>query len=96
MKSERFTATLRVFGWVAFLFPAMCARALSGRCQPWQRLCDPQGARVFDGRKVIEQADVWVEDGKIKAVAHDIAAILFVGGPAAGKFDFQIDEVRLE
>jgi Amidohydrolase family/Complex I intermediate-associated protein 30 (CIA30) len=27
---------------------------------------------------------------------HDIAAILFVGGPAAGKFDFQIDEVGLE
>jgi len=27
---------------------------------------------------------------------HDISAILFVGGPAAGKFGFQIDEVRLE
>jgi imidazolonepropionase-like amidohydrolase len=27
---------------------------------------------------------------------HDISAILFVGGPAAGKFDFQIDEVKLE
>ncbi len=27
---------------------------------------------------------------------HDIAAILFVGGPAAGKFDFQIDQIRLE
>ena len=27
---------------------------------------------------------------------HDTSAILFVGGPAAGKFDFQIDEVRLE
>lgn len=27
---------------------------------------------------------------------HDIASILFVGGPAAGKFDFQIDEIRLE
>jgi imidazolonepropionase-like amidohydrolase len=27
---------------------------------------------------------------------HDIAAILFVGGPAAGKFDFQVDDVRLE
>lgn len=26
---------------------------------------------------------------------HDIMAILFVGGPAAGKFDFQIDDVRL-
>jgi imidazolonepropionase-like amidohydrolase len=27
---------------------------------------------------------------------HDISAILFVGGPAAGKFDFQIDEIRLD
>jgi len=27
---------------------------------------------------------------------HDISAILFVGGPAAGKFDFQVDEIRLE
>jgi hypothetical protein len=27
---------------------------------------------------------------------HDISAILFVGGPAAGKFDLQIDEVKLE
>jgi hypothetical protein len=27
---------------------------------------------------------------------HDLAAILFVGGPAAGKFDFQIDEVALK
>jgi len=27
---------------------------------------------------------------------HDIAAILFVGGPAAGKFDFQIDQIKLE
>jgi hypothetical protein len=27
---------------------------------------------------------------------HDVSAILFVGGPAAGKFDFQIDEIVLE
>ena len=27
---------------------------------------------------------------------HDIAAILFVGGPGAGKFDFQIDQIKLE
>jgi len=27
---------------------------------------------------------------------HDISAILFVGGPAAGKFDFQIDAIKLE
>ena len=27
---------------------------------------------------------------------HDVSAILFVGGPGAGKFDFMIDEVGLE
>jgi imidazolonepropionase-like amidohydrolase len=27
---------------------------------------------------------------------HDISAILFVGGPAAGKFNLQIDDIRLE
>jgi hypothetical protein len=26
---------------------------------------------------------------------HDVEAILFVGGPQAGKFDFQIDDVQL-
>jgi imidazolonepropionase-like amidohydrolase len=27
---------------------------------------------------------------------HDVSAILFVGGPQPGKFDFQIDEIRLQ
>jgi len=27
---------------------------------------------------------------------HDISAILFVGGPAPGKFNFQIDDIKLE
>ena len=27
---------------------------------------------------------------------HDVGALLFVGGPAAGKFDFQVDDIRLE
>jgi len=27
---------------------------------------------------------------------HDVSAILFVGGPAEGKFAFQIDEIRVE
>lgn len=27
---------------------------------------------------------------------HDISAVLFVGGPSAGKFDFQVDEITLE
>jgi hypothetical protein len=27
---------------------------------------------------------------------HDVSAILFVGGPAPGKFDFQVDNIQLE
>jgi hypothetical protein len=27
---------------------------------------------------------------------HDVAAILFVGGPSAGRFDFQVDEIGLQ
>lgn len=27
---------------------------------------------------------------------HDISAVLFVGGPSAGNFDFQVDEISLE
>jgi hypothetical protein len=27
---------------------------------------------------------------------HDVTAILFVGGPQAGKFDFQIDDIHLQ
>ena len=27
---------------------------------------------------------------------HDVTAILFVGGPAGGKFDFQVDDIRLK
>jgi hypothetical protein len=30
------------------------------------------------------------------ADGHDVSAILFVGGPGAGKFDFQVDNVQLE
>jgi hypothetical protein len=28
-------------------------------------------------------------------MAYQVNAILFVGGPQAGKFDFQIDDIRL-
>jgi dihydroorotase-like cyclic amidohydrolase len=31
-----------------------------------------RGVRVFDGRKVLEQNDVWVEGGKIKAVGKNL------------------------
>ena len=53
------------------LSPAVSARDLSR--QP--RQCNSfviRKARVFDGRKVLEQTDVWVEDGKIKAVGKNL------------------------
>ncbi len=31
-----------------------------------------RGARVFDGHKVLEQTDVWIEGGKIKAVGKSL------------------------
>jgi imidazolonepropionase-like amidohydrolase len=31
-----------------------------------------RGARVFDGHKVVEHADVWVEGGKIKAIGNGL------------------------
>ena len=67
MNSRRFASALRVLGWMAFylLFP----RPLS--FSPAQTAAAGfviRHARVFDGHKVLEQADVWVENGKIKAV----------------------------
>ncbi len=71
MKIARLTPTLRVFGWIGF-YLLLCApsifltKAASGNGFVIRK------ARVFDGQKVIAQADVWVEDGKIKAVAKDL------------------------
>jgi hypothetical protein len=31
-----------------------------------------RNARVFDGRKVIDQSEVWVESGKIKAIGRNL------------------------
>jgi len=71
MKSQRLAKTLRVFGWMAFYLllsaPALfLASANNGNSFVIRK------ARVFDGHKVLEQADVWVEDGKIKAVGKDL------------------------
>ncbi len=71
MKSQRFSATLRVLGWIAF-YLLLSAPAII--------LANPDGgnsfvirkARVFDGHKVLAQADVWVENGTIKAVGASL------------------------
>lgn len=71
MKTERLSATLKVFGWMAFYF-LLSAPAII--------LAHPdnsggfviRGARVFDGHKIIEHTDVWVAGGTIKAVGRDL------------------------
>src|SRR5580704_4617830 len=67
MKSKRFAATLRVFGWMAF-YLLLSAPAIILADQGQSNSFVIRGVRVFDGRKVLEQNDVWVEGGKIKAV----------------------------
>jgi len=71
MNSLKRTDIRRVFGHMALFLlislPALYladAKASSGFII--------RGARIFDGHKTIPQADVWVEDGTIKAVGKDL------------------------
>ena len=72
MQSKRFTATLRVFGWMAFylLLSAPAIILASPDSTNSTNSFMVRGARVFDGRNVLEQTDVWVEGGKIKSVGR--------------------------
>lgn len=71
MKSKQFAPTLRVLGWIAFyLLLSAPAIILAGPENPNSFVV--RGARVFDGHKVFDQADVWVADGKIKAVGKGL------------------------
>ncbi len=71
MKSKRFAETLRVLGWMAFFF-LLSAPAIILADQDHGNSFVIRGARVFDGHKVIGQADVWVDGGKIKAVGKTL------------------------
>jgi imidazolonepropionase-like amidohydrolase len=71
MKTKKFASTFRVFGWMAF-FLLLSAPAIILADQDHNNSFVIRGARVFDGRKVLEQTDVWVEDGKIKAVSKSL------------------------
>jgi imidazolonepropionase-like amidohydrolase len=71
MKSKRFASTLRVFGWMAF-YLLLSAPAIILADQDHSAGFIIRGARVFDGHKVLEQNDVWVEAGKIKAVGKSL------------------------
>ena len=71
MKSQQLAKTLKVFGWMAFFLllsvPSFfLASANNGNSFVVRK------ARVFDGHKVIDQTDVWVEDGKIKAIGTNL------------------------
>jgi imidazolonepropionase-like amidohydrolase len=71
MKSQRLAATLRVFGWIGF-FLLLNAPAFFMADAHTGNSFLIHSARVFDGHKVLERADVWVENGKIKAVGRDL------------------------
>jgi len=69
----RLKATLRVFGWMAFFFLLSAPAIFLAKANESATFV-VRGARVFDGHKVLEQADVWVADGKIKAVGKNLKA----------------------
>ena len=71
MKSKRFVAILKVFGWMAFFF-LLSAPAIILADQDHNNSFVIRGARVFDGHNGIGQADVWVDGGKIKAVGKSL------------------------
>ncbi len=71
MKSKRCASTLRVLGWMAF-YLLLSAPAIILADQDHGIGFVIRDARVFDGRKVLEQTDVWVEGGKIKAMGKNL------------------------
>ncbi len=70
MKSTKFAATMRVFGWMGF-FLLLSAPAFMDADAGSSGFVI-RNARVFDGRKTLGQSDVWVENGKIKAFGHNL------------------------
>ncbi len=71
MKSKRFSEILRVFGWMAFFFLLSAPAIILARPDAGNGFVI-RDARVFDGRKVLEQTDVWVEAGAIKAIGKKL------------------------
>ncbi len=71
MKSGKFAATLRVVGWIGF-YLLLCAPAAWSAETGNNSSFVIRNARVFDGRKTLGQSDVWVADGKIKAVGPNL------------------------
>src|SRR5215469_13223427 len=67
MKLKNFASTLRVLGWMGF-YLLLSAPAFFRASAENNNSFVIRNARVFDGRKVLDQSDVWVSEGKIKAV----------------------------
>src|SRR5579872_5306870 len=70
MKSTRFRAVVRVFGWIGF-FALLSAPAFIGAAAGSSGFVI-RNAKVFDGHKMVGQSDVWVEGGKIKSVGRNL------------------------
>jgi imidazolonepropionase-like amidohydrolase len=71
MNSTRFAATLRVLAWITFLLLLSMPAFFITRAGTNSGFMI-RNARVFDGRKVLDQTDVWVDDAKIKAVGKNL------------------------
>ena len=71
MNSQRFDSLRRVFGYLALFLP-ICASGLFPANASSDASFVIRHARIFDGHKVMTQADVWVRDGKIEAVGRNL------------------------
>jgi imidazolonepropionase-like amidohydrolase len=71
MKSKRLAAILRVTGWMAFYFLLSAPAIFLAKADNSASFVI-RNARVFDGHRVLGPADVWVENGQIKAVGADL------------------------
>jgi imidazolonepropionase-like amidohydrolase len=71
VRSPRFAANLKVFGWLA-LYLLLTAPAIIFADQDHSNDFVIRGARVFDGQNILDRTDVWVSAGKIKAVGQNL------------------------
>jgi hypothetical protein len=91
MKSKPFASIGRVLGWMAFYLLLSAPVFLAGANNSNSFVI--RKARVFDGHKVLSPADVWIEDGKIKAlgtslkVPSDLKTIDALGRHASARSD---------
>ena len=73
MNSRKIASTPRIVGWMGF-FLVLCTPAMFITHADSGNSFVIRNARVFDGHKVLPGAEVWVADGKIKAVGKHLRA----------------------